>query len=364
MNVLLVSSPPSTRGGIANWVRLMHAYIDNGSAPGIVLKQMNTRTYKGLHHGVRERFVLNGIDLLGINRTLGQMTKDFHPDVIHITVTGEWAVIRDALVMRWAKRRGIPCVCHIRFGRLPEFRETNGYRWKMLRYSLSMASAIWAIDCRTEAELKNAFPEKRICYIPNPVAMSDMPKHLPEKTKTICFVGWVVKTKGVEELLGAWQKLRQSLSGYCLRIVGRYEEEYLKELKQRYDMDGVEFMGGMSHADTLQMVASSEIFVLPSYTEGFPNAVVEAMMLKTPIIASDVGAIGDMLSGGCGAVIEPKNEQMLEQAMDSLMKDSAQRYAMAQRAYEKALEEYSVENVVHEYEQEWSEVIQQTSREE
>ena len=61
------------------------------------------------------------------------------------------------------------------------------------------------------------------------------------------------------------------------------------------------------HDDAMRMLANAEIFVLPSHTEGFPNAVLEAMALAKAIIASRVGAIPEMLADECGLLIEAKD---------------------------------------------------------
>lgn len=57
------------------------------------------------------------------------------------------------------------------------------------------------------------------------------------------------------------------------------------------------------------------VFVLPTYTEGFPNVVLESMACGCPIVATSVGAIPEMLDGGAGIVIEPRNVEQLRDAV-------------------------------------------------
>lgn len=102
MNILLVSSPPSNRGGISNWVRLMHTYINAGKAPGVNLRQIRTLQYKNLKHGFWERYVRNGLDIFRIRRELEKELRTQRPDIIHVTVTGDWS--------------GIPGYCDISVG--------------------------------------------------------------------------------------------------------------------------------------------------------------------------------------------------------------------------------------------------------
>lgn len=93
-------------------------------------------------------------------------------------------------------------------------------------------------------------------------------------------------------------------------------------------------------------MAACDVFVLPSHTEGFPNVVVEAMALGRAVVATDVGAVADMLADGCGAVVPPRRPADLAGALDAVMRDEALRRATGERARAKALGEYRIDEVV------------------
>ncbi len=355
MKVLLVSSPPSDRGGISNWCRIAHDFFDTGKTP-VEMRQIATRQYRGLKHGLWERFVANGFDLLRIKKELKRALRENRPDIVHITVTGDWSVIRDMMILKWAKKHQIPSVCHLRFGKLADYRQGNGRKWKMLRRSLSMCDAIWAIDQTTYTAARDAFPDKQVICIANPVELHDLPPKPTPCEKAISFVGWIVKTKGVEELLVAWKAVHARFPDYQLNMVGPYEDAYKLSLEERFPTEGVTFTGRLPHDETLELVAGSEIFVLPSYTEGFPNAVVEAMALRTPVIATDVGAIPDMLADRCGIVIPKQDVGALEKALEALLNDKKTQAVFAENAYRKVGEHYSVEAVFSQYMKEWQKI--------
>lgn len=359
MNILLVSSPPSNRGGISNWVRLMHAHIDVGKTPGVTLRQICTLQYKGLKHSFWERYIRNGLDILRIRRDLNHELYTQRPDIVHVTVTGDWSVLRDIAVFRWARKHGIPSVAHIHFGKLPEYRKADGWKWRMLGYSLSLCSSIWAIDARTEASAREAFPDIRTSYVPNPIMLDDMPSTEMTRRKVISYMGWVVKTKGIEELLSAWSNVYAQFPEYQLQLIGPYEKDYREYLERTYSMAGVSFEGRMEHAKAMLAIASSEIFVLPSYTEGFPNAVLEAMALKTPVIASDVGAIGDMLVDDCGVIIPSQDANALQSALISLLQDKERQKIVVHNAYMRVLKEYAIDAVFTKYKNEWSRLLKE-----
>lgn len=96
------------------------------------------------------------------------------------------------------------------------------------------------------------------------------------------------------------------------------------------------------------MMACS-VFVLPTYSEGFPNVILESMACGCAIIASNVGAIPEMLAINsqkpCGICIEPRNKKELKKAIEFILDhpDIAQEYG--KRAKERVFREYSIDSV-------------------
>ena len=98
------------------------------------------------------------------------------------------------------------------------------------------------------------------------------------------------------------------------------------------------------------------LFVLPSHTEGFPNVVAEAMSVGTPILASAVGAIPDMLAEGAGLTVPAHDVATLAEALQRLMCDPVLRRSMAEHAARRAREKYSTAVVTESYVGMWREL--------
>lgn len=98
-------------------------------------------------------------------------------------------------------------------------------------------------------------------------------------------------------------------------------------------------------ADVGDLLARADIFVLPSYTEGLPNAVLEAMVRGIPVVASDVGGVRGVLGSGAGIVVPPRDKVALAQALQSLIDDRCLRYRMGDLGRELALGALSVESM-------------------
>jgi glycosyltransferase involved in cell wall biosynthesis len=131
--------------------------------------------------------------------------------------------------------------------------------------------------------------------------------------------------------------------------VGPVDCHYRHELVETYNPRNLTFVGELPHEDTMRRIASCDLFVLPSYTEGFPNVILEAMALGRPIAASSVGAIGDMLSGGCGFVFPPRDVEAVKAALFTLTKDESRRLSLGERARDKVYREYLGDRVFAHY---------------
>ena len=135
--------------------------------------------------------------------------------------------------------------------------------------------------------------------------------------------------------------------------MGPYKKEYLNFLKSLYDSEFIEFLGEKSHKDTLEELKKSSIFILPSYTEGCPNVILEAMSLGKPIISTDVGAIREMLEEESGIIVSPKNIEELREAIELLLQDEDLCYKIGKNALIRVRENYALDVVMKQYQILW-----------
>ena len=169
---------------------------------------------------------------------------------------------------------------------------------------------------------------------------------LPERVKgRLLFVGHIVDIKGVYELVEACARM----SDVRLRMVGYAEEDVKQRLlaiaSQRQG-DWLEMTGGLSREDTIREILSADVLIAPSYIEGFPNVILEAMACGTPVIASRVGGIPEMLdNGSCGALIEPRSVEAIVTAVEKLMEDDKKKDEYAQLGKERVNRMYSISSV-------------------
>ena len=159
-------------------------------------------------------------------------------------------------------------------------------------------------------------------------------KYRKEEVVTFCFVGRIVRDKGMNELVAAFQRLHQAYPNTRLVLVGPFEEKLdpvLPETRQAIEQHAaIEWMGWQN--DIRPFLAASEVFVFPSYREGFPNVVLQAGAMGLPSIVTDINGSSEIISEGVnGSIIPSQDEEALYKAMEKLL-DTEERRKLAQQA--------------------------------
>lgn len=149
-------------------------------------------------------------------------------------------------------------------------------------------------------------------------------------TFTFCFVGRLVKDKGINELVSSFAKLYEEREDVRLMLVGSFEENLDPLLPETMDLikhhTGILYMG--QQQDIRPYLAASDAFVFPSYREGFPNVVLEAGAMGLPSIVTDINGSNEIIIPNINGVIIPSQD---EGALYSVMKDFVEQPKMVER---------------------------------
>jgi glycosyltransferase involved in cell wall biosynthesis len=142
--------------------------------------------------------------------------------------------------------------------------------------------------------------------------------------KVFCFVGRIVKEKGMEELVAAFCDLHKTYPNTKLMIVGPVEtggEGIRREVFSQIDAHPAIIMTGFQK-DIRPYLAVSSALMLPSYREGFPNVVLQAGAMGLPCIVSDISGCNEIIKNGFNGLLVPKEQtQPLYEAMRTLVTD-------------------------------------------
>lgn len=173
---------------------------------------------------------------------------------------------------------------------------------------------------------------KNVVVIPNPVNVIEQIDC--QRKNQIVTVGRLTKEKGHHVLIDAFSKI--SNKEWLLLIVGDGAERNRLEMQVRQLglSDRVTFVG---HQKNLSVYLSeSKLFVLPSLSEGFPNALIEAMSVPLPCISSDciAGPRDIIVNGKNGILVEANNSDALANSIERLVNDEFLRENLTRNAYE------------------------------
>lgn len=152
---------------------------------------------------------------------------------------------------------------------------------------------------------------------------------------TFVFVGRIVRDKGINELIQAFDRLHRKHPQTRLVLVGPREDNLdpvLPETLQRIDQgDGIEAVGRQS--DVRPFYTGADALVFPSYREGFPNVVIEAGAMGLPSIVTDInGSREIIINGENGIIVPPQDADALYQAMKHFVEAPNEIKAMAAKA--------------------------------
>ena len=141
--------------------------------------------------------------------------------------------------------------------------------------------------------------------------------HIDSAVELVVFAGRLVPTKGLRELLEAEAILLPSRPRLRTVCIGEgVMEKELRQLASRPDLkDHVEFVGDRNPDEVARWLAASNVFCLPSYSEGCPNVVIEALACGRPVVASDVGGIPELMDSRCGILVPPRDACQLADAL-------------------------------------------------
>jgi glycosyltransferase involved in cell wall biosynthesis len=162
------------------------------------------------------------------------------------------------------------------------------------------------------------------------------------------FAGWLDREKGIAELLEACRELavQQRFTLY-LAGEGNMSETARAFVAEHKLEDTIRFCGWLSEDKLREQYAEADVFVLPSWSEGLPNAMIEAMAAGLAIIATPVGNIPDVIADGrSGLLVPPRDVVALHGALARLLADAELRRALGNAAHELAAQQFGVEPAV------------------
>lgn len=252
--------------------------------------------------------------------------RAFRPDL----VLAYWVYPDGYGALRAARRLGVPCV----IGALgSDIHVRSGLNTLMTRRTIQAADALITVSEAMRQTAIHTFggQPKKVHTIVNGFNTSvfhlrdrdEMRQKLgmPIQEESVIYVGRFIEAKGMRELITAFTQLRAQRPQCRLNLVGDgVMKEELAALIQRENLgDAVRMPGGLPPEQVAEWISASDVLTLPSWSEGYPNAVVEGAACGRPVVATDVGGTREILDASNGLLIPAKNPTALLAALNQAL---------------------------------------------
>ena len=268
---------------------------------------------------------------------------------------------------RECRRLGIPYLAYpeggldpwgLQRGRLRKVAKAAFWRAFDREY-LERASAVVALSQSEASSILATGIRTRVECIPNGVDISQYQvgtcrRSLEERypilqgRRIVLFLSRLHPKKGLLEMLPAVRGIARRFPGVLLVIAGPSEEGYQAQLERRVrELDltnHVTFTGTVVGQDKVSLLQAAEIFVLPSFSEGFPVVVLEALACSRPIVLTTACNVPEVAQAGAGIEISHSVAEF-EKALVELLSDDAARQQMGRNAYQLVLERFTWDRV-------------------
>jgi glycosyltransferase involved in cell wall biosynthesis len=248
--------------------------------------------------------------------------------IVHLnTALNARAYWRDLVYMVVAKICGTRVLYQVHGGALPQrFFGRNRFLVAFLRATLQLPDAI-VVLARAEFEAYRSFvPRQQILVLPNGVDYVPYAKLVRERPDPgtplrLLYVGRLAREKGLYEVLHGLKLARAQGTQARLVVAGNGPEEAgLRQLASELGLaPDVSFTGPVFGSEKFALLGNADVFVLASYSEGLPYALLESMAAGAPVIATRVGAVPDvMVDGVHGLFIPPRDPSAISYAITAL----------------------------------------------
>lgn len=297
LKVLLISPLPPPAGGIASWTT---QYVSWSEKNNLRVEIVNTAVI-----GTRAERINSKTNLLDeiirtfrILRELKYKIGKFNPDVVHLnTPCGKLGIVRDYMCAKISKRMDKKLFVHYRCNISDQVGHSSFIMF-FLKRIVKIANVNLVLNDSSKEFLEKIITSNciKIANFIDEKYIPTSPKVIPEHITLISFIGHIQKSKGIFQIISAAQKFPE----ITFKLAGPVSDE----IRETDIPSNLYFLGSLAKNEVKDLLSESDAFLFPSYTEGFSNAMLEAMAVGLPIIATCVGANEDMIENHGGVVIE------------------------------------------------------------
>ena len=337
-------NPKLNIGGISSLTKLL---IENNSSVGYLhfVRGKKDKEKKGLS------WIFNQPNLLLQYFMIIHGNKDLN--IVHINMPLEKnAIIRDSFLIIIAALNKKKVVVHLHGGNYSLKFNIPAIFKLLIKISIYYAKTLIVLGQNEKDFLINHYkvqPQK-IIVLPNAVNIPEFTTKEVQNPINILFMGRIEKNKGLKEIISALELLKESQS-FRFKIAGDGPDkvEFIDECKRKIP-NHFDYLGVVSGVEKENILLCSHIFILPSYYEGLPYALLEAMANKLVPIVTPVGVIPEIIIDNQNGYIVPIHDfQSIYRKLLEIIEDKSIITCLGENAYHTAKSNFSLKNYINKF---------------
>jgi len=342
--ILMLGTSPQTMGGIA---AVINVYRDAGLFERWPIEHVVTfRDGSALHKAAAASAAL----LVFIMRLVFS-----RPRLIHLHVSSRASFWRKSLFMSLARLARVPYLLHLHGSEFQVFfeKECGTLAQRAVRSQFHGAARVLVLSRSWAEWVKRACPRAAVTVLYNPVAFdAGAEPATVREGASVLFLGRLGRRKGSYDLVHAAALIAGEHPGLRLLMAGDGEADEVRALAARLGIESVvHLLGWIGPQQKAQLLATSAVFALPSYHEGLPMGVLEAMSAGMAIVSTPVGGIPEAIDDGVeGLLVSPGDVDALAVALRRLLASAALRRQLGHGARARVARQFATQAVLPELE--------------
>jgi glycosyltransferase involved in cell wall biosynthesis len=346
--ILMVGPALSVRGGMSS---VAIAIIDNLSSDFEV---------EFLPTYVEGGTIKAGMAFLSAMRRIRRLARK--ADVVHVHFSKKGSTFRKAAIAKAVKSVGTPLLLHSHSSSYGFYDELPDYGKQRVREFLGSADRFIALS-ESWAEHYAEKGARNMSVLPNPVVIpDDVADRSGRDTVTTVFMGAMGDRKGAFDLAEAFIPVAKSRPQARLIMAGNGEVDRVRTiLREGGVIDQTEIYDWVGPDERDKLLRRADAFILPSYNEGLPMAMLEAIGYRLPPIVTPVGGIPEVIKDGeNGLLVNPGDKEAISAAITRLVDSPNERTSMGAAA-RKTAEDYDVKKYIRKIEDLYREMSNRAS---
>jgi glycosyltransferase involved in cell wall biosynthesis len=280
------------------------------------------------------------------------LLRHLESPLVHVQVASRGSFWRKFVVCWLARAAGRPYIFHLHGGGFSRFYddESGWLARRLIRSTLQHASLVISLSEQWRERLLQICPLARVDVLHNAVAIPDIQglRRLDDRDSTLLFLGHLLRDKGVYDLVRAFARVAARFPQAKLVLGGTGDLEGVQQLAAQLEIsDRLSCPGWLGPDRKSAALASSLIFLLPSYHEGMPMALLEAMSWGLPVIATPVGGIPQVIDHEVsGLLVAAGDIEGLARQIERLLADTVLRERLGANARARIEADFSLRDAL------------------